>query len=56
MKTGPPAHNTLNFFWVYIEMLPPPGHNTPRPAVTALAPSVQQWILSHPHIPVGVFS
>jgi len=24
METGPPAHNTVNFFWVYIEMLPPP--------------------------------
>jgi hypothetical protein len=24
METGPPAHNTINFFWVYIEMLPPP--------------------------------
>jgi len=23
METGPPAHNTINFFWVYIEMLPP---------------------------------
>jgi hypothetical protein len=57
MKTGPPAYNTLNFFWVYIEMLPPPPcHNTALPAFTALAPSVQQWILSHPHILVGVFS